>query len=174
MADVNAGKVARVVVWRLDRLGRTASGLTALFEDLLRLKVDLVSVKDGLDLETLAGRLMANVLESVSAYETEVRAERITAGQAVARAAGKCWGGSPPGRRLKVTAEQEALVRQLKGDGGKVAVIARTTGLSRPTIYRILGPWSDAEVAGGSGEVETEKAAGRGKRVKNPRATASG
>ena len=55
VADVEAGKVARVVVWRLDRLGRTAKGLTALFDDLLARGVDLVSLKDGLDLETPAG-----------------------------------------------------------------------------------------------------------------------
>src|ERR671916_3488308 len=85
LADVQAGKVARVVVWRLDRLGRTAKGLTALFEDLLGRGVDLVSLKDGLDLATPAGRLMANVLASVAAYETEGRAERIKAGQAAAR-----------------------------------------------------------------------------------------
>jgi len=93
MDDLGAGKVERVVVWRLDRLGRTAKGLTALFEDLLARKVDLVSLKDGLDLETPAGRLMAHVLASVAAYGTEVRAERIYAGQAAAREAGKTWGG---------------------------------------------------------------------------------
>ena len=82
LADVEAGKVDRVVVWRLDRLGRTAKGLTSLFDDLLARGVDLVSLKDGLDLVTPAGRLMANVLASVAAYETEVRAERIVAGQA--------------------------------------------------------------------------------------------
>jgi DNA invertase Pin-like site-specific DNA recombinase len=139
VADVEAGKVARVVVWRLDRLGRTAKGLTALFEDLLGRGVDLVSLKDGLDLETPAGRLMANVLASVAAYETEVRAERIMAGQSAARDAGKSWGGSVKGRRLKVTGEQEAMVRRLKGEGVGVSAIARTTGLSRPTIYRVLG-----------------------------------
>jgi len=139
VADVEAGKVARVVVWRLDRLGRTAKGLTALFEDLLARGVDLVSLKDGLDLATPAGRLMANVLASVAAYETEVRAERIVAGQAAAREAGKTWGGSPKGRRLKVTAEQEAIVRRLEGEGAGVSEMARTTGLSRPTIYRVLG-----------------------------------
>ena len=139
VADVEAGKVARVVVWRLDRLGRTAKGLTALFDDLLARGVDLVSLKDGLDLETPAGRLMANVLASVAAYETEVRAERIVAGQAAAREAGKTWGGSPKGRRLKVTAEQEAIVRRLEGEGAGVSEMARTTGLSRPTIYRVLG-----------------------------------
>ncbi len=57
-----AGKVSRIVVWRLDRLGRTAKGLTALFDDLVNRKVNLVSLRDGLDLSTPAGRLMANVL----------------------------------------------------------------------------------------------------------------
>ena len=135
VADIEAGKVARVVVWRLDRLGRTAKGLTALFENLLVRGVDLVSLKDGLDLVTPAGRLMA----SVAAYETEVRAERIMAGQSAARDAGKSWGGSAKGRRLKVTAEQEKMVRRLKGEEIGVSAIARATGLSRPTIYRVLG-----------------------------------
>ncbi len=150
VADVEAGKVARVVVWRLDRLGRTAKGLTALFEDLLARGVDLVSLKDGLDLATPAGRLMANVLASVATYETEVRAERIVAGQAAAREAGKTWGGSPKGRRLKVTAEQEAIVRQLEGEGAGVSAMARTTGLSRPTIYRVLGSEASSRPERGS------------------------
>jgi DNA invertase Pin-like site-specific DNA recombinase len=139
VADVEAGKVARVVVWRLDRLGRTAKGLTSLFEDLLARGVDLVSLKEGLDLATPAGRLMAKVLAGVAAYETEVRAERIMAGQAAAREAGKVWGGSAKGRRLKVTAEQEVMIRRLEGEGVGVSAMARTTGLSRPTIYRVLG-----------------------------------
>ena len=138
VTDIEAGKVARVVVWRLDRLGRTAKGLTALFEDLLARGVDLVSLKEGLDLATPVGRQMANVLAGVAAYETEVRAERIMAGQAAARDAGKSWGGSAKGRRLKVTAEQEEMIRRLKGEGVGVSAIARATGLSRPTIYRVL------------------------------------
>ena len=51
-ADVKAGKVSKIVVWRLDRLGRTTAGLSALFEDLQRRKVGLVSMKEGLDLDT--------------------------------------------------------------------------------------------------------------------------
>src|SRR5688500_17207129 len=46
MEDVRAGKVGRIVCWRLDRLGRTARGLTALFEELTQRKVGLVSLKD--------------------------------------------------------------------------------------------------------------------------------
>jgi len=137
--DIRAGKVSTVVCWRLDRLGRTAKGLTALFDDLQSRKVGLVSLREGLDLSTPAGRLMAHVLASVAQYETEVRAERVRAGQAVARTAGKRWGGSKPGRRVKVTPEQQVVIKQMKGAGEKVTVIARTLALSRPTIYSVLG-----------------------------------
>jgi DNA invertase Pin-like site-specific DNA recombinase len=147
LADVRLGKVNRVVVWRLDRLGRTARGLTALFEDLLRQGVDLVSLKEGLDLATPAGRLMANVLASMAMFETEVRSERVVAGQEAARAAGKRWGGSAKGRRLKVTAEQETMMRRMRSEGEGVTAIARTTGLSRPTVYRILGGVEGMSVA---------------------------
>lgn len=138
MAEVRAGQIRTIVCWRLDRLGRTARGLTALFEELREWNVGLVSLKDGLDLSTPAGRLMANVLASVAAFETEVRGERVLAGQAAARAAGKRWGGSKKGRLLKVTKEQFTMVRRMKAEGARIAVIARASGLSRPTIYRLL------------------------------------
>jgi DNA invertase Pin-like site-specific DNA recombinase len=138
MQDVHLGKVDRVVVWRLDRLGRTARGLTALFEDLLKRGVALVSLKEGLDLETPAGRLLAHVLASVAMFETEVRSERIVAGQTAAREAGKRWGGSPKGRRLKVTEEQESAIRRMTAEGEGITAVARATGLSRPTVYRVL------------------------------------
>jgi DNA invertase Pin-like site-specific DNA recombinase len=134
------GRVSALVVWRLDRLGRTARGLTTLFEDLRDRKVNLVSLKDGLDLATPAGRLMANVLASVAQYETEVRAERIVAGQAVARARGVKFGRPEgTGKPIKVTPEQEEMIRRLKAAGEKVAAIARTVGLSRPTVYAVVG-----------------------------------
>ena len=81
---------------------------------------------------------MANVLASVAVYENEVRSERIAAGQAVARAKGKRWGGSKPGRKVKVTAEQIRCVKRRHHEETPVAAIARTVGLSRPTVYRLL------------------------------------
>jgi DNA invertase Pin-like site-specific DNA recombinase len=137
-ADVEAGRVAKIVVWRLDRLGRTASGLTKLFDHLTARKVSLVSIKDGLDLATPAGRLMANVLASVAQYETEVRAERVLAGLAVARAKGVKLGGSMKGRRITVTQEQVASVIRNHREGMKPARNARAVGLSRPTVYRLI------------------------------------
>jgi DNA invertase Pin-like site-specific DNA recombinase len=141
MADVKAGKVKTIVVWRLDRLGRTAKGLTALFDELRELKVNLVSLKDGLDLSTPAGRMMANVLASVAQYETEVRAERIHAGLEVAKANGVKLGRKPGdglGKRIKVTDEQTTIIRRLHTEGQGVSAIARTTGLSRPTVYSVI------------------------------------
>ena len=136
--NMDEGKVTKIVVWRLDRLGRTASGLTALFEDLQRRGIGFESLKDKIDLSTPAGRLMANVLASVAAYENEVRGERIRAGQAAAKAHAKSWGGSEKGRKLKVTDEQVKVIHRMKAEGEKIAAIARATSLSRSTVYQVL------------------------------------
>ncbi len=137
-AAIDAGEVSTIVCWRLDRLGRTARGLTALFDDLLKRKVGLVSLRDGLDLTTPAGKLMAHILASCAEYETEIRAERILAGQAAARAAGKVWGGGKPGRRVTLTVEKEQTIKLLREQGKGISEIARVVGLSRPTVYRAL------------------------------------
>ncbi len=73
-------------------------------------------------------------------YETEVRAERIVAGQAVARERGVKFGRpAGTGKRIKVSPEQEVTIRRLKAESKKIAVIARAVGLSRPTIYSVIG-----------------------------------
>jgi len=135
---MRAGRVSQIVVWRLDRLGRTAKGLTALFVDLRQYRVNLVSMREGIDLATPAGRMMANMLASVAEYETELRGERVAAGQAAARARGKRWGGSLPGKRKKVTADQEQIIRQLHSQDMPITRIAKVVKLSRPTVYDVL------------------------------------
>ena len=137
-AQIDAGQIGRLVVWRLDRLGRTAAGLCKLFERLQEKKTRLVSLRDAVDLGTPSGRLIANVLASVAAYETEVRGERVKAGQAAARADGKSWGGSKAGRLIGITPEQAALVVQMHRDGQRPAVIARSVGVNRSSVYRIV------------------------------------
>jgi DNA invertase Pin-like site-specific DNA recombinase len=139
LAAIRAGEIKNVIVWRLDRLGRTAKGLSDLFAELNVRKVNLVSLRDGLDLSTPAGRLMGHVLASVAEYETEVRAERVLAGLEAARERGVRL-GRPAGvhTAVKVTPEQAAQVGRLNGEGKGVTQIARAVGLSRPTVYRIL------------------------------------
>src|SRR5215472_16751842 len=122
---IAAGHVSTLAVWRLDRLGRTAKGLTALFEDLRYRKVNLVSLRDGLDLSTPAGRLMANVLASVAAYETEVRSERQMAGIAAAQARGVKFGRRPGTRKSRVPQDKRKAILEHKAAGWKIARIAR-------------------------------------------------
>lgn len=138
LAAVRCGQVERVVVWRLDRLGRTAAGLTALFEELRRLAVPLVSMREGIDLATPAGNMMATIIASVAQYEREVFRERQAAGIAAAKAQGKRWGGRNKGERYKVTPELERQIRRMNGAGEGVTTIARVCHLSRPTVYRVL------------------------------------
>ncbi len=77
-------------------------------------------LRDGLDLATPAGRLMANVLASVAQYETEVRAERILAGIEVARAAGVRFGRPDPAARSMLGWLHEEAFRAIGPDGPRV------------------------------------------------------
>ena len=136
--DLHKGKVETIVVWRLDRLGRTAAGLTQLFDDLGQYSCNLISLKDSLDLSTPAGRLNANIIASVAAYETEIRAERVKAGQEAAKARGKRWGGSKKGKRKEKTSAKVNSVLALLEQGVSKAEISRSLGVSIPTVYSIV------------------------------------
>jgi DNA invertase Pin-like site-specific DNA recombinase len=141
LTDVRAGTVRKVVVWRLDRLGRTAKGLHEFFEELLSLRIGFLALRDALDLSTPAGRLMAGVLASVAQYETEVRRERQLAGIAKAREqhGGRCpWGGRKKGTRVRVTEEKEAAILAMHREKRRVSTIARTVGVTRKTVYTVF------------------------------------
>jgi len=138
MRLVRLGLVARIIVWRIDRLGRTAREMLCVFAELEERKVALVSIRENLDLSTPAGRLMASIIASMAQWETEIRAERVAAGQAAARKVGKRWGGSKPGRVFRVTPELRAEVLEMASKGRTVAGISRMLRLSRPTIYNVL------------------------------------
>ena len=119
-------------------MGRTAAGLTKLFEDLKEYKCNLISLKDSLDLSTAAGRLNANIIASVASYETEIRAERVKAGQMAAKARGKKWGGSKKGKRKRKTEDKVRSVVALLDQGLPKAQIANATRMSLPTVYSIM------------------------------------
>ena len=138
IAELHKGRIGTIICWRLDRLGRTASGLTKLFDDLRQYKCNLISLKDSLDLSTPAGRLNANIIASVASYETEIRAERVKAGQQAAKARGKTWGGSKRGQRKGKTEQKVKSVLALLEQGVPKAQIAKATGISVPTVYSIM------------------------------------
>ena len=105
----------RIVVWRLDRLGRLAGATIQLLDELEAKGIAFLSVRDGFDPSTPAGRLTRNVLASVAQFETEVRTERQRAGiERGAENGGKCpWGGRKAGVPNKGTAEKIVAVRWL-------------------------------------------------------------
>ena len=133
-ADVLTGQVSRIVCWRLDRLGRTAKGLTALIGELREQKIGLVSLRDGIDLDTPSGVLMAHILASVAQYETEVRSERQRAGITAAKAKGLVY----PGRKPGTLKGEPARAAELRAAGMKVREIAGALGVSPATVHRYL------------------------------------
>lgn len=144
---IDGNRVSHLIVWKLDRLGRTASGLTKLFEELQAHKVRFISLTENIDLGTPSGRMVATIIASVACYENEVRTERILAGQQVAKANGKSWGGSKKGCLHKFTKEQVKMIVKLKQAGQKVSVIARTVGVGCQSIYRILNRVAEGSIS---------------------------
>lgn len=135
---IDNNRIERLIVWRIDRLGRTARGLTKLFDELNQHKVKFISVKEGIDLSTCSGRLIANVMASVANYEVEVSGERIRAGQKAAKDSGKRWGGSKKGRLNTISKFQAKAVLKMKADNEKISRIATTLNMNRTSIYRVI------------------------------------
>ncbi len=92
VADARRRKVDTVVVWRLDRLGRSLKHLVTLLDELQALGVGFVSLDEGIDLQTPAGRLQLHILAALSEFERCRIAERVKAGLARAKAQGKRLG----------------------------------------------------------------------------------
>lgn len=124
-----------VVVWKLDRLGRNMLHILQTVQELSSLGVTLVSVTDGIDSSTPAGRMMIGVLGSLAEYERELIKERTALKRASSRANGTRFG-----RPRKVDdAEHIATARRMKTDGHTAKDIAKYLGVSRATLYRYLG-----------------------------------
>ena len=89
MWDVRAVKVGVVVVWRLDRLGRTAGEMLNLLDELYAAGVRFVSVRDRIDISTASGRLFRTILAGFAQYERAMISERIEAGVVEAKKKGR-------------------------------------------------------------------------------------
>jgi DNA invertase Pin-like site-specific DNA recombinase len=121
-----------VVVWRLDRWGRSVTDLLATMQELEHLGVGFVSLTEALDLTTPAGRAMAALLAVFAAFEREILGERVRAGLAHARQNGKGLG-------RPATAVQHAnQIRKLRGSGLSKSEIARRLQIGRTSVRRIL------------------------------------
>jgi putative DNA-invertase from lambdoid prophage Rac len=121
-----------VLVWRLDRWGRSVADLLATLQELDHLGVGFVSLTEALDLTTPAGRAMAALLAVFAEFEREILRERVRAGLAHARQNGKRLG------RPQTAALRTSQVRKLYHAGVSKAEIARRLQIGRTSVRRIL------------------------------------
>lgn len=121
-----------VVVWRLDRWGRSMADLVTTLQELRDLNVGFVSLTEALDLTTPSGRAMAGLLAVFAEFEREILRERVRAGLAHARQNGKRL-GRPPTAALSAKR-----IRQLFRAGVSKAAIARQLQIGRTSVRRVL------------------------------------
>jgi len=128
LADAKAGKFEIILVWRLDRLGRSLAHLLRLLEDFKSWNVELVSFSEGLDFTTSSGRLFYQLLGAFAEFERETIRERVRSGMRNAKARGVRLG-------RRVVAVDIPEVRRLRAEGKSYQSISRTLGLSASTVY---------------------------------------
>ena len=121
-----------IVVWRLDRWGRSVADLVVTLQELQELEVGFISLTEALDLTTPTGRALAGLLAVFAEFERGILRERVKAGIAQARKQGKPHGRPPTAVR------QAGRVRQLYAGGLSKSEIARRVGIGRTSVCRIL------------------------------------
>lgn len=122
-----------LVVWKLDRLGRTMKGLVDLAAELAERGVGLRSLTDGIDTAGTAGKLVFHIIAAMAEMERDLNRERTTAALMVARREGRMGG-----RKTVMTPKRLEAARKLLASGMPMREIAPAIGVSVPTLYRHL------------------------------------
>jgi DNA invertase Pin-like site-specific DNA recombinase len=135
LSRLRAGDV--LVIWKLDRLGRSLKHLVTLATELMERKIGLISLNDPIDTTTPQGRLIFNIFASLAEFERDLIRERTQAGLEAARARGRT-GGRPRG--LSKQAEATAMAAETLYREGQLSVqeICDQLGISKPTLYAYL------------------------------------
>lgn len=152
--DMRAGDV--LVVWKLDRLGRSLSHLIRIVEGLKGRGIAFRSLTEAIDTTTAHGEFLFNLFGSLAQYERALIRERVTAGLAAARRRGR-KGGRPP----SIDPERvEQIVAALEGGASKASV-CRTFRVPRSTLLGTLERigWSGVGAGGQTAERRTAKSA---------------
>jgi len=132
LASARRREIDAVLVWRLDRWGRSLADLVVTLKELAELGVGFVSLNEALDLTTAAGRAMAGLLSVFAEFEHEILRERIRAGIAEARLKGKHLG------RPLTVAKKADQIGKLHRTGMSKAEIARRLNIGRTSVRRLL------------------------------------
>ncbi len=120
-----------LVVWKLDRLGRTVKGLIDLINQLHQKDIHFKSITDNVDTSTPSGRFFFHVMASLAQMERELIAERTKAGLASAKLLGRVGG-----RKRKMTSSKIESAKKLLASGVLPKEVAKNLGVSVPTLYR--------------------------------------
>ena len=120
-----------LVVWKLDRLGRSVKNLVDLVADLQKQGVHFKSLTDSIDTGTPSGRFFFHVMASLAEMERELTAERTRAGLEVARQLGR-----KGGRKRQMTDSKIESAKKLLANGIPPRDVAANLGVSVPTLYR--------------------------------------
>lgn len=137
-----------VIVWKLDRLGRSIKNIIDLVLELNQKKVIIKGLTDGVDTSTPNGRLFLNVMASLAEYERELIRERTNAGLSSARARGRT-GGRPKGLKAETVAKLKVLRALYKDTSKHPKEIYKPLGLSHASFYRyckILDKYTDEQL----------------------------
>lgn len=126
-----------VVVWKLDRLGRSLRDLIDLISKMKDLGVRFVSIQDGIDTSTATGRFTFNIFASLAEFEREIISERTKAGLASARARGR-KGGRPAGFSKETISKIKAVKVLYDKEDKTMNEIGEVLSISRATAYRFL------------------------------------
>lgn len=134
MNDMRAGKIARVVAYKLDRLGRSLTHLALVLDEMNRLRVPLICSSQGIDTseDNPAGKLQLGVLMAVAEFERSLIRERVNAGLSAAKARGVRLGRP---RTLDSRAKE---IRKLKKGGLGVRAIARKLNMPVSSAQSVL------------------------------------
>src|SRR5262245_37544547 len=132
MRLARSGQINVVLVWKLNRWGRSSADLLMSLDDLQAHQVSFVSLSEQLDLTSPAGRMMAGILAVFAQFEREIIVENVKAGiEAYRKKHGK-WGRTPTAKVKK----EKAL--QLKAEGQTVEQICKEPQISRASYYRLV------------------------------------
>ena len=122
-----------LVVWRLDRLGRSLRNLLDLVAQLEEKKVGFRSLQESMDTSSSGGKLIFHVFGALAEFERNLIQDRTNAGLAAARARGR-----KGGRQRKLNEKQRKLAIRLYNEGNPVNEICQTMHISKPTLYRYV------------------------------------
>lgn len=121
-----------LVIWKLDRLGRSVRDLIEIVSRLKKDGIQFISLTEQIDTSSASGKLIFHVFSALAEFERNVNSERTRAGLAAARARGRLGG-----RKKKTTTQQDKLLRELwSGGNATAAEIASQFNISLPTFFR--------------------------------------